>query len=226
MSFVVAEIEGISGTSRVRPPLAIASLRDLKRGGIMRDVDSVYSMGFNDVYVPIQKTSDLNPRFLVSNNERISRSTMMEYHQNQTVRDIHQVYFPLSLPLVFSSILIATAHIPILKANQEDSSYVPLLGEFFSETSTMIRSLWIPVTDPEDVDVIVHNMALSARKADCFCMVIPYSMVFSRDGKNDAITRYRSEVHLFSPPFFSHSRYVTSPGSRRKDDDDGYGRYG
>jgi hypothetical protein len=67
----------------VASPLAIVSLKDQWReGGVMENADFAYSMGFNAVFVPLQKTRDEYPRLVVSSNPEISKFTMLEYHQN------------------------------------------------------------------------------------------------------------------------------------------------
>lgn len=62
-------------------PYPIVGLKD---GNIMESVDFVYSLGFNMVYVPLQKTKDEYPRFVVSSNSEISKQTMLEYHKSKS----------------------------------------------------------------------------------------------------------------------------------------------
>jgi hypothetical protein len=66
-------------------PLAIVRLKE-RDGGIMEAADFAFSTGFNVVFVPLQKTQDEYPRFVVSNNQKISQWTMLEYHQHEQPR--------------------------------------------------------------------------------------------------------------------------------------------
>lgn len=81
---IVSIFSNVVSVKSTDGPLVIVSLRDQRTGGIMKDVDTIFSMGFNHVLVPIQKTRDEKPRFLVTHDTKVSKLTMMQFHQNQT----------------------------------------------------------------------------------------------------------------------------------------------
>lgn len=63
--------------------LPIVSLRDTwPDGGILQNAEFAFRTGFNTVLVPLQKTRDLYPRLVVSNDHTISSQTMLEFRQS------------------------------------------------------------------------------------------------------------------------------------------------
>jgi hypothetical protein len=140
-----------------RDTTAILILDDAKRGGVLRSAKYAYSTGFDSVYVPLQKTKDEYPRFVVSTDENINHWTMMEYHRNQ----------------------------------RASGSRSPLLGEFISMTSNLLKTMYVPVYEPEQVDAIFNELSLSSRNIDTFSMIVSHLLVSNDKRPDDCVSRYR-----------------------------------